>query len=76
MYNIYLSRTDTKFIKSLVPESMAELVNRKMSIGDADKVRQYLTGKTEDSTINILLYGSRLAKKVNFYNNLIGGNHR
>jgi hypothetical protein len=55
---------------------MAELVNRKMSIGDADKVRQYLTGKTEDSTINILLYGSRLAKKVNFYNNLIGGNHR
>ena len=76
MFSIYLSRTDTKFIKSLVPESMAELVNRKMSIGDADKVCQYLTGKTEDSTINILLYGSRLAKKVNFYNNLIGGNHR
>lgn len=75
--NIVLSKKDTDYIRSLVPNNMVSLVNRRMPIGDADVVRQYLEGSSiENATINILLYGSKLAKKVNFYNSLIGGQHR
>lgn len=77
MRKIYISCVDRELIKGFLPESMAELVNRKMSIEDADKIRQYLAGKvTGDRIDNILLYGSILAKKVNFYNHLIGGEKR
>lgn len=72
--NIILSRKDTNYIRSLVPENMVSLVSRRMPIKDADYVRQYLQGTSiGNATINILLYGSKLAKKVNFYNSLIGG---
>lgn len=75
--NIVLSKKDTNYIRSLVPDNMVSLVNRRMPIKDADFVRKYLQGtSTENATINILLYGSKLAKKVNFYNSLIGGHDR
>ena len=75
--NIVLNKQDLETIRGLVPESMVELVNRKMPIQNADTVRQYLQEKaTEDNVINVLLYGSKLAKKVNCYNHLNGGNRR